>query len=148
MFGYSWVTGVTHEFSLLSHQRRIHFPANQAIEAKLDKDVLTADPAIEPGRKPDGTERLRWSHYGVQKLAAAYPTEKQSLMAQIGAAKIYLKQNRAQEALALYETAKNSAIPHLDWEQTIEAGIRSAKAALDPKGVAAIQNARAQGRGV
>ncbi len=69
-------------------------------------------------------------------------------MAQIGAAKIYLKQNRAQEALALYETAKNSAIPHLDWEQTIEAGIRSAKAALDPKGVAAIQNARAQGRGV
>lgn len=211
--------------------------ANQAIEAKLDKDVLTADPAIEQAgslmeqndfdgaiaelknylaTKPDALDacamlqqaywrksdlpnyneatlklcalhlkarepQLAWQDYQdflntggtkipaatwldlcraaenmqdftralteYQKLAAAYPTEKQSLMAQIGAAKIYLKQNQAQEALALYEAAKNSPIPHLDWEQTIEAGIRSAKAALDPKAVAA-QNAKVQGRGV
>jgi membrane associated rhomboid family serine protease len=81
-----------------------------------------------------------------QKLTAAYPTEKQSLMAQIGAAKLCLKQNRAQEALTLYEAAKNSPIPHLDWEQTIEAGIRSAKAALAPQSAPPL-GTRAQGRG-
>ena len=89
-----------------------------------------------------------------QKLAAAYPSEKQSLLAQIGAAKICLKQNRQQEALNFYEAAKNSAIPHLDWEQTIEAGIRTAKASLapgqgssSPKLVPALENTRAKGQG-
>ncbi|HXB20770.1 MAG TPA: rhomboid family intramembrane serine protease [Candidatus Solibacter sp.] len=89
-----------------------------------------------------------------QKLAAAYPSEKQSLLAQIGAAKICLKQNRPQEALNFYEAAKNSAIPHLDWEQTIEAGIRTAKASLapgqgpsSPKLVPALENTRAKGQG-
>ena len=38
--------------------------------------------------------------------------------------------NRAQDALALYQTAAASPIPHLDWEQHIQAGIRDAKAAL------------------
>src|SRR5205823_482807 len=194
--------------------------ANKAIEAKLDKDVLTADPAVvqasdlmEQGNfdeaisvlnnflatKPDSLDactllqqahwrksdlpayneatvklcamhlkarepELAWQDYEdflntggskmpaaawldlcriaenmqnldralseYQKLVAAYPTEKQSLMAQIGAAKVCLKLGRAQEAMAFYEAAKNSAIPHLDWEQTIEAGIRSAKSAL------------------
>jgi tetratricopeptide (TPR) repeat protein len=88
-----------------------------------------------------------------QKLAAAYPSEKQSLLAQIGAAKICLKLNRAQEAVNFYEAAKNSAIPHLDWEQTIEAGLRAAKAALTPgQGPAnpklvPVENARAKGQG-
>lgn len=89
-----------------------------------------------------------------QKLAAAYPLEKQSLLAQIGAAKICLKQSRPQEALNFYEAAKNSAIPHLDWEQTIEAGIRTAKAMLapgqgpsSPKSVPALENTRAKGHG-
>jgi len=223
--------------ALLLKVSGLEHKANQAIEAKLDKDVLTADPAIEQAgtmmeqgdfdgaitvlknylaTKPDALDacsmlqqaywrksdlpnyneatiklcamhlkarepQLAWQDYQdflntggskmpaatwldlcraaenvqdvsralseYQKLAAAYPTEKQSLMAQIGAAKICLKQNRAQEALALYEATKNSPIPHLDWEQTIEAGIRSAKAALDPKAAPAVQNTRAQGRG-
>jgi membrane associated rhomboid family serine protease len=67
-----------------------------------------------------------------QKLMAAYPSEKQSLLAQIGAAKACLKLSRPQDALKYYELAKTSPIPHLDWEQTIEAGIRTAKAALAP----------------
>lgn len=218
--------------------------ANKAIEAKLDKDILTADPAVvqagdlmEQGSfdeaisvlnnflatKPDSLDActllqqahwrksdlpayneatvrlcamhlkarepdLAWQDYEdflntggskmpaatwlelcriaenkqnldralseYQKLVAAYPSEKPSLMAQIGAAKICLKQNRAQEALNFYEAAKNSTIPHLDWEQTIEAGLRTAKAALspgqgpaNPKLVPALENTRARGQG-
>lgn len=68
-----------------------------------------------------------------QKLAAAYPSEKQSLMAQIAAGRICLKQlSRPQDALRFFESAAASPVPHLDWEQTIAAGIRDAKAALSP----------------
>ncbi len=66
-----------------------------------------------------------------QKLAAAYPAERQSLLAQLAAARICLKRlNRPEEALKFYETASASAIPHLDWDQVIQSGIRDAKAVL------------------
>jgi membrane associated rhomboid family serine protease len=66
-----------------------------------------------------------------QKLFAAYPSERQGLMAQIGAARISLKRlSRPDEALRLYRAASTSAIPHLDLEQDIEAGIQEAKSAV------------------
>jgi membrane associated rhomboid family serine protease len=67
------------------------------------------------------------------KLAAAYPTARQSLVAQINAARICLaKLGRAQEALNLYEAAAKSPVPHLDFDQTIEKGKREAMHALSP----------------
>ena len=69
--------------------------------------------------------------YEYERLAEAHPNERQALMAQLGAAKICLKRlNRFQEALAFYQSAAASTIPHLDWEPTIQAGIKEAKAAL------------------
>jgi membrane associated rhomboid family serine protease len=69
--------------------------------------------------------------YEYQRLAAAYPSERQALMAQLGAAKLCLKRlNRPQDALAFYQSAAASKIPHLDWEQNIQTGIKEAKAAL------------------
>jgi tetratricopeptide (TPR) repeat protein len=66
-----------------------------------------------------------------EKLAAAYPFERQSLMAQLAAARICLKRlNRPQDTLRLYEAAAASAVPHLDLEQDIESGIREAKNVL------------------
>lgn len=66
-----------------------------------------------------------------QQLAAAYPAERQSLTAQLSAARLCLKRlNRPQDALALYQAAAASPIPHLDWEQHMQAGIKEAKAAL------------------
>ena len=54
-----------------------------------------------------------------------------ALIAQIGAGRICLAQlHRPEDALRFYEAAGASAIPHLDWEQTIASGIRSAKAAM------------------
>ncbi len=64
-------------------------------------------------------------------LAATYPSERQSLVAQLAAARIFLKRlNRPQDALRLYEGASTSAVPHLDLEQDIESGIREAKNVL------------------
>jgi hypothetical protein len=40
------------------------------------------------------------------------------------------KLNRPQEALSIYEAAAKSPVPHLDWDQIIQAGIKEAKAAL------------------
>jgi membrane associated rhomboid family serine protease len=66
-----------------------------------------------------------------QQLAEAYPAERQALTAQLSAARLCLKRlKRPQDALALYQAAAASPVPHLDWEQHIQAGIRDAKAAL------------------
>jgi seryl-tRNA(Sec) selenium transferase len=66
-----------------------------------------------------------------EKLAAAYPSERQSLMAQLGAARICLKRlGRPLDALRFYEGASASAVPHLDLELDIESGIREAKRLL------------------
>lgn len=66
-----------------------------------------------------------------EKIIAAYPKERQSLMAQITAGKVCMQRlNRPQDALKFFETAKASPIPHLDWEMNIEAGIRDAKRAI------------------
>jgi tetratricopeptide (TPR) repeat protein len=66
-----------------------------------------------------------------EKLAAAYPSERQSVMAQLGIARIYLKRlNRPQDALRLYEAAESSTVPHLDLEKNIESGILEARTVL------------------
>jgi hypothetical protein len=45
--------------------------------------------------------------------------------------------NRPQDALVLYQTAAVSPIPHLDWDQHIQAGIKEAKAATSSKNASA-----------
>jgi membrane associated rhomboid family serine protease len=66
-----------------------------------------------------------------QNLARTYPADRQALTAQLSGARLCLKRlNRPQDALALYQAAAASPIPHLDWEQHIQAGIKDAKAAI------------------
>ena len=66
-----------------------------------------------------------------EELAKAYPAERHSLTAQLSAARLCLKKlNRPKDALALYQAAANSPIPHLDWDQIIQSGIREAKNVL------------------
>jgi membrane associated rhomboid family serine protease len=73
-----------------------------------------------------------------QQLAQSYPAERQALTAQLSAARLCLKKlNRPQDALALYQSAAASPIPHLDWEQHIQSGIKEAKAALSTGNAAA-----------
>ena len=73
-----------------------------------------------------------------QQLAKAYPTDRQGLTAQLSAARLCLKQlNRPKDALALYQAAMNSPIPHLDWDQIIQSGMKEAKNALTAGNAAA-----------
>jgi membrane associated rhomboid family serine protease len=66
-----------------------------------------------------------------QRLAQTYPADRRALTAQLSAARLCLKRlKRPQDALALYEAAAASPVPHLDWEQHIHAGIKDAKAAM------------------
>ncbi len=68
-----------------------------------------------------------------ERLAEAYPQEKQSLLALISAGRLCLKRlNRPSDALRLYQAAKASRIPHLDWDANIDAGVQEAQAAQTP----------------
>jgi membrane associated rhomboid family serine protease len=68
------------------------------------------------------------------ELAQTYPAEKQGLLAQIAAGRIYLKRlNRPEDALRLYEAAQASSIPHADWQATIDRGIAEAKKVMQPQ---------------
>jgi len=66
-----------------------------------------------------------------EKLAEAYSTERQSLLALMSAGRLSLKQmNRPSDALRFYRAASSSPVPHLDWESNIRAGIEDAEKLL------------------
>ena len=70
-----------------------------------------------------------------EALAAAYPNEKQGLLANMAVGRMCLKRlNDPQKALRFYQAAAASPIPHLDWESTIRSGIEQAqkKCGLQP----------------
>jgi membrane associated rhomboid family serine protease len=65
------------------------------------------------------------------KLARAYPTERQSLLALMAAGRLSQKKlNRPAEALHFYKAAADSPVPHIDWEMNIQGGILEAQKAL------------------
>ncbi|MGC2803950.1 MAG: rhomboid family intramembrane serine protease [Candidatus Acidiferrum sp.] len=86
---------------------------------------------LELCRVPEERGDYRRALNEYERLAAAHPTERQELLAQLAAARILLTRlNRPDEALRLYEAASASTVPHLDLEREIESGIREAKRAL------------------
>lgn len=71
-----------------------------------------------------------------ETLAQAHASERQAISALLSAGRICLKQlSQPQRALQFFEAAEKSPVPHLDWEQSIAAGIKEAKAAM-PKAAA------------
>jgi membrane associated rhomboid family serine protease/Tfp pilus assembly protein PilF len=71
-----------------------------------------------------------------KELAKAYPTEKQGLLAQMAAGRIYLKRlNRPSEGLKFYQAARSSPVPHAEWQGTIEKAIAEATKSLSPQAV-------------
>jgi membrane associated rhomboid family serine protease len=66
-----------------------------------------------------------------EALAAACPNEKQALLANMAAGRIYLKRlSEPQKALKFYQAAAASPVPHLDWEPTIASGMEQAQKVL------------------
>jgi tetratricopeptide (TPR) repeat protein len=65
-----------------------------------------------------------------QEFARAWPHERASVMALISAARIHLQQfGRHEEAMELYLAAKNSLVPHAEWDDIIRRGLEKAGAA-------------------
>ena len=65
------------------------------------------------------------------KLAQAYPKERQSLLALMAAGRLsQTKLNRPADALRFYKAAADSSVPHVDWEMNIQGGLREAERAL------------------
>ncbi len=98
-------------------------------------DKLPAQTWLDLCRVPEEEGAFDRALSEYDKLAAAYPTERQSLLARLGAARICLKRlNRPQDAMKYYEQVAQSPIPHLDLEANIQAGVREARAALAAAG--------------
>ncbi len=101
-------------------------------------DKLPAQTWLDLCRVPEGEGAFERALSEYQKLAAAYPSERQSLAALLAAARICLKRlSRPQDAIKLYELVARSPIPHLDLEPNIQSGVREARAALAALGVPA-----------
>jgi membrane associated rhomboid family serine protease len=98
---------------------------------QLGGDRVSPDIWLDLCRVPEERHDYERAVSEYEKLAAAYPSERESLLAQLCAARICLKRlNCPQDALSLYEAASVSTIPHLDLEQDIASGIREAREAL------------------
>jgi membrane associated rhomboid family serine protease len=98
---------------------------------------LAANVWLEVGR---AAEKLQFFDRAVSEyetLAQVHPTERQAISALLSAGRVCLKLNQSERALAFFEVAEKSPVPHLDWEQSIAAGIKEAKAALPLKAAAA-----------
>ena len=94
-------------------------------------ETLPASTWLELGRAAEAKEQFDRAVAEYEKLSSAYPAERQSLLALMAAGRLALKRlNRPSDAWRYYKAAEASAVPHLDWQTNIEAGIRDAEKAL------------------
>lgn len=86
---------------------------------------------LELCRGLEAKDRLEEAVDEYRQLAEAYPSEKQSLLAQLAAGRLSLKRlNRPADALRFYQGADGSTVPHLDWATNIQNGISESKRLL------------------
>ena len=124
-------------------QARQHEAAWQTYDEFLNSGGKKMPAAIwfDLCRIPENQQNLDRALAEYDKLAAAYPAERQGLLAQLGAGRVCLKLQRPQDAMRYFESARASKVPHLDLDTNIEAGLREAKSALAPGGAAAAARA-------
>ena len=85
---------------------------------------------LELCRLAEGQQHFDVAVQEYEKLAKAYPTERQSILALLSAGRLSLKQlNRPSDALVYYKAAQVSKVPHMDWDTNIQAGIAAAEKA-------------------
>ena len=125
----------TRKLCILNVQAGMYEAAWQDYEEflNLGGDKMPPPVWLELCRVPEQQNEYKRALSEYEKLAAAHPSERQGLVAQLGAARILLKRlDRPCDALRLYEVASTSTVPHLDLERDIESGIQKAKDALLP----------------
>jgi tetratricopeptide (TPR) repeat protein len=92
---------------------------------------MPASTWLELCRAAEGQQDFQRAVEEYDRLARAYPTERQSLLALMAAGRLSLKKlNQPAEALHYFQAAANSPVPHVDWEMNIQGGILEAQRAL------------------
>ncbi len=92
---------------------------------------MPASTWLELCRAAEGQQNFERAVEEYDKLARAYPTERQSLLALMAAGRLSQKKlNRPAEALHFYKAAADSVVPHVDWHMNIQGGILEAQKAL------------------
>jgi membrane associated rhomboid family serine protease len=118
---------------------RLHLKAQNADAAWDDfgqflnsgGERIPASTWLELCRAAEGQQNFERAVEEYDKLARAYPTERQSLLALMAAGRLSLKKlNRPAEALRFYQAAADSPVPHIDWDMNIQGGILEAQKAL------------------
>jgi len=118
------------ELAVKSKDTEESFRAYQDFKA-AGGEQLTAPVWLDFCRLIEDTQDLHRAVEEYEALAAAYPKEKQALLANIAAGRLCLKRmGEPQKALRLYQAAAASPVPHLDWEPTIASGIEQAQKAI------------------
>jgi tetratricopeptide (TPR) repeat protein len=93
---------------------------------------MPASTWLELCRSAEGQQNFERAVEEYDRLARAYPSERQSLLALMSAGRLSLKKlNRPAEALRFYRAAADSPVPHLDWAMNIQGGIVEAEKALE-----------------
>jgi tetratricopeptide (TPR) repeat protein len=92
---------------------------------------MPASTWLELCRSAEGQHNFERAVEEYDRLARAYPNERQSLLALMAAGRLSLeKMNRPAEALRFYKAAADSLVPHVDWDMNIQGGILEAQKAL------------------
>jgi membrane associated rhomboid family serine protease len=92
---------------------------------QLGGDTVSPELWLDLCRVPEERHDYERAVKEYEKLAATHPSERESLLAQLSAARICLSRlNRPQAALEFYEAALASNVPRLDLQQDIDSGIR------------------------
>jgi membrane associated rhomboid family serine protease len=69
-----------------------------------------------------------------EEFAQTWPDERSSVLALISAGRIQLQQfGRPEDAIRLYTAAKNSPVPHSDWDEVIRKGLEKSGDVAAPK---------------
>jgi membrane associated rhomboid family serine protease len=92
---------------------------------------MPASTWLELCRAAEGQQNFDRAVEEYDKLARAYPAERQSLLALMAAGRLSLKKlNRPAEALHFFKAAADSSVPHLDWAANIQGAIVEAEKGL------------------
>jgi membrane associated rhomboid family serine protease len=101
------------------------------VQSNGDREQLSPATWLKLARAAEAGDRVEQALNEYKLLAQSYPEHKESLQAQLAAAKLCLKKlAQPQSALQFFEAASASPVPHLDWQSVIDAGIKECRAAV------------------
>ncbi len=99
---------------------------------------MPADTWLELCRIAEGQEIWERAAGEYRELAESWPNERASVVALVAAGRLHLQNGQPQEGQRFYLAARDSTVPHADWDDTIRKGLEKSAAAMGEKSSAPI----------